>query len=163
MNRANRDQSPLTVPRPFRGAGFWFLQVSGWLFVLYLITAQGISAFDYELGVSMGTQDAVDNVTEIGVAFWRGFAIAYVIVYIPLFLIGLVGHFIGKNWGKIALAGALAITIYWPITCFIAITIAKKSEAWTAELPFVYYIVLPVFVVWGLWGLWMLKHTEITD
>jgi hypothetical protein len=39
-----------------RGFAFWALQVPGWLLLIYLIYAQGISAFDYQLGVTMGTQ-----------------------------------------------------------------------------------------------------------
>ena len=38
-----------------RGAGFWWIQGPGWLLLSYLIYAQGIPAFNYEWGVSLGT------------------------------------------------------------------------------------------------------------
>ena len=90
-----------TVISARRDAGFWGLQIPGWLLVIYLIYSQAIPAFDYDLGVSMGSQEPASEVTEVGVAFWRGFAIADVAIYIPLLIIGLVGHFRQKNWGRI--------------------------------------------------------------
>ena len=63
---------------------FWLIQVPGWLLLLYLIYAQAIPAFNYESGVSMGTQEPVDVVSGVGVAFWYGFAFGDLLVYIPL-------------------------------------------------------------------------------
>ena len=57
-----------------RGFVFWALQVPGWLLLVYLIYAQGISAFSYELGIAMGTQEPAEAITEVGAAFWYGFA-----------------------------------------------------------------------------------------
>ena len=37
-----------------RTLSFWFLQASGWVFVAYLVYAQGVSALDYDYGVAMG-------------------------------------------------------------------------------------------------------------
>ena len=42
---------------PERRVSFWVIQVPGWVLLAYLIYAQGISAFGYELGVAMGTQE----------------------------------------------------------------------------------------------------------
>ena len=47
----------------------WLLHVPGWLLLAYLIYAQAIPAFDYELGVRMGTQEPARSVTDIGVAY----------------------------------------------------------------------------------------------
>ncbi len=58
-----------------RGFVFWALQGPGWLLLIYLIYAQGISACRYELDVSMGTQEPAKQITEVGVAFWYGFAL----------------------------------------------------------------------------------------
>jgi hypothetical protein len=38
-----------------RGIGFWLLQVPGWLLFFYLIYAQAIPVFNYDIGVAMGT------------------------------------------------------------------------------------------------------------
>ena len=42
---------------------------------LSLPVAQGISALGYELGVGMGTQESPEVITEVGAAFWYGFAL----------------------------------------------------------------------------------------
>ena len=87
-----------------RGIGFWLLQVPGWLLLFYLIYAQAIPAFSYETGVAMGTQEPSEQITEVGVAFWYGFAFADLVTYIPLLAVGLIGHYLGKMWGRIIFA-----------------------------------------------------------
>ena len=42
---------------------FWLLQAPGWLLLLYLIYAQAIPAFGYDIGVKMGTQEPVEMLT----------------------------------------------------------------------------------------------------
>ena len=49
----------------------------------YLVVAQYVSAFEYSLGVRTGTQEPADRITEVGVAFFSGFAGAD-LVYTPL-------------------------------------------------------------------------------
>jgi len=53
-----------------RGVSHWMLLGPGWLLLAYLVYAQAIPAFDYDLGVSMGTQEPVEQITAVGVAFW---------------------------------------------------------------------------------------------
>ena len=65
----------------------------------YLIIAQAIPAFDYEIGVRMGTQEPASRITEVGVAFWKGFAWGDLLVYIPLLGMGLAGHRMARRWG----------------------------------------------------------------
>ena len=84
----------------------WSLQIPGWLLFMYLVYAQGIPAFDYELGVRMGTQESAQNITEVGAAFWYGFAFADLVIYIPLLAAGLVGHWLGSTWSR-AILGAM--------------------------------------------------------
>ena len=139
-----------------RGIGFWLLQVPGWLLLFYLIYAQAIPAFNYDMGVAMGTQESADQITEVGVAFWYGFAFGDLVSYIPLLAIGLIGHWAGKMWGRVLLGAALGITVYWPIVCLAAVVAARGSTGWnlTNETP--YWIVLPLIVFWGAWGLWFI-------
>ena len=49
-----------------RDIGLWSIQGPGWLLLLYLIFAQAIPAFDYDLGVSMGTQESADRFLKSG-------------------------------------------------------------------------------------------------
>ena len=144
-----------------RGIGFWLLQVPGWLLLFYLIYAQAIPAFSYETGVAMGTQEPAEQITDVGVAFWYGFAFADLVTYIPLLAVGLIGHYLGKMWGRIIICAALGITLYWPVVCLAAVIAARNAAGWniTDESP--YWIVLPLIALWGAWGLWfILKESQ---
>ncbi len=144
-----------------RGKIFWGVQIPGWLLLTYLIYAQGITAFDYDLGVSMGTQDSAEKITEVGTAFFYGFALGDLLVYIPLLLVGLIGHFRSKIWGKTTLAAALGITVYWPIVCLSALVAAREAPGWNILNETPYWVVLPVIAVWGAWGLVaIIKETQ---
>ena len=130
----------------------WLLQIPGWLLFVYLVYAQGIPAFDYELGVRMGTQESAQNITEVGAAFWYGFAFADLVIYIPLLGVALVGHWLGTAWSKAVLSAALGITIYWPVVVLAATVDARDAAGWAIDEA-AYWIVLPVIALWALWGL----------
>ena len=87
----------------------FLVQIPGWLLLLYLVYAQAPAAFDYELGVRMGTQEPANKISEVGVAFWYGFAFADLVVYIPLLAVGLIGFRRGARWGRVPLGAALSI------------------------------------------------------
>ena len=141
-----------------RDTNFWLIQGPGWLLLLYLVYAQAIPAFNYEFGVAMGTQEPAEVVTEVGVAFWYGFAFADLVIYIPLLAAGLIGHWTASVRGRLVLAAALGITIYWPIVCLATVVAARTASGWTLgdETPF--WIVLPLIAFWGAWGLWRLSR-----
>ena len=141
-----------------RDTGFWSIQVPGWLLLFYLIFAQAIPAFDYDLGVAMGTQESAEMITEVGAAFWYGFAFADLVVYIPLLAMGLSGYALKQSWGRVLLGAALGITVYWPVVCLAAVVAARGAVGWnlTNELP--YWIVLPLITFWGVWGLWFILN-----
>ena len=142
-----------------RDIGFWFLQGPGWLLCVYLIYAQAIPAFDYELGVSMGTQEPADQITAVGVAFWYGFAFGDLVTYIPLLITGLIGHWLGQPWNRVLLGAALGITVYWPVVCLAAVVVARGATGWNLSNEIPYWIVLPAIALWGAWGLWHLMRT----
>jgi hypothetical protein len=135
-----------------RGSGFWLLQGPGWLLLAYLVYAQAIAAFDYELGVRMGTQEPAQQITEVGVAFWYGFAFADLTIYIPLLAAGLIGYWQGRVWGRAVFAAALGITVYWPVVVLASAVDARDAAGWVIdETP--YWIVLSIVMAWGIWGL----------
>ena len=136
------------------GAGFWLLQGPGWLLLVYLFYAQAIPAFDYEMGVAMGTQESEQRITAVGAAFWYGFAFGDLVTYMPMLLLGLIGCLRGRKWGQIMMAAALGITVYWPVVCLAAIVAARDAAGWALGNETPYWIVLPVITVWGAWGLW---------
>ena len=135
-----------------RNRSFWFIQGPGWLLFAYLVYAQAIPAFDYDLGVSMGTQESADVITEVGTAFWYGFAFADLVFYIPLLGVALVGHWRITRWHRIVMAAALGITIYWPITALASVVVAAGAPGWHLVDLTAYWIVLPIIVIWAAWG-----------
>ena len=139
-----------------RDINFWLIQVPGWLLLCYLVYAQTIPAFNYETGVDMGTQEPADVVSDVGVAFWYGFAFADLVTYIPLLGIGLVGYRAGKNWGRVVLGAAFGVTIYWPVVCLAAVVAARDAPGWNLVNETPYWVVLPLITLWGVWGLWRL-------
>jgi hypothetical protein len=139
-----------------RGGKFWWIQAPGWLLLLYLIYAQAIPAFNYQTGVAMGTQEPADVVSAVGVAFWYGFAFGDLVTYIPLLALGLIGHWMNRSWGKILLAAALGITVYWPVVCLAALVAARGASGWNLANETPYWVVLPMITAWSAWALWRL-------
>lgn len=139
-----------------RGKAFLFIQVSGWLFLGYLVYAQGIAALSYDYGVAMGTQEPVENITRVGKAFWYGFAVGDAVFYIPLLLAGLIGLAKGSHVGKNLMIAAMGITVYWPIVCLVAVATARGAPGWTLPRESEYWVVLPIIAMWAAWVLWRL-------
>jgi len=113
-----------------RDTGFWLVQVPGWVLLIYLVYAQAIPAFDYDLGVAMGTQESADQITDVGVAFYYGFAFGDLAAYIPILLIGLAGLWMNRRWGQIFMSAAFGITIYWPVVSLAAVVKARGAPGW---------------------------------
>jgi hypothetical protein len=134
------------------------VQIPGWLLLLYLVYAQVPAAFDYEIGVRMGTQEPADSITEVGTAFWYGFAFADLLVYIPLLAAGLIGAWRDRRWGRVLLGAALGITVYWPVVALAAAVDARDAAGWAIDET-QYWIVLPIIVVWALVALLRIART----
>ena len=145
-----------------RGIERWWLQVPGWLLLIYLVYAQAIPAFDYELGVRMGTQESAQAITEVGAAFWYGFAFSDLVIYIPLLGAGLIGQLLVRTWWRVVLGAALGITMYWPIVVLATAVDARDASGWNIDETD-YWIVLPLIAVWALFGLFLLARTAGED
>ena len=145
-----------------RGIERWWLQIPGWLLLAYLVYAQAIPAFDYELGVRMGTQESAQTITEVGAAFWYGFAFSDLVIYIPLLGAGLIGQLLVRTWWRVVLGAALGITVYWPIVVLATAVDARDASGWNIDETD-YWIVLPLIAVWALFGLFLLARTAGDD
>jgi hypothetical protein len=141
-----------------RGPKQWWLQIPGWLLLTYLVYAQAIPAFDYELGVRMGTQESAQRITEVGAAFWYGFAFTDLVIYMPLLGAGLIGHWLRRPWWRVIFGAALGITVYWPVVVLAAAVDARDASGWDIDET-AYWIVLPIIAVWALWGLFLVART----
>ena len=148
---------------PQRGGGFWLLHGPGWVLLTYITHAQGITALNYQFGVAMGTQEPPEVITEVGSAFWFGFAFGDLVVYIPLLLAGLIGHWNDLQWGRTLLGAALGVTVYWPIVCLAAVVAARGAAGWALVDEAQYWVALPAIALWGLWGLWWLTRSGSHD
>ena len=141
----------------------WTIQVPGWLLLAYLVIAQALPAFDYELGVRMGTQEPAEMISEVGVAFWYGFAFADLVVYIPLLALALVGLRRAARWAGVVAGAAFGISVYWPVVCLAALMDARGAPGWEIGDETAYWVVLPVVAAWGLWGLWRVSSPANKD
>ena len=139
-----------------QGPDFHLIQWPGWLLFAYLVIAQAIPAIDYDAGVALGTQEPATRISEVGVAFWKGFAWGDLLVYIPLLGAGLAGHRLGLRWARPVLAAALGITVYWPVVCLAAVVAARGANGWNLGSETAYWIVLPAIAAWAAWALWRL-------
>ena len=135
---------------------FWIIQVPGWLLFLYLVAAQCTAAVSYALGVKVGTQEPSERITEVGVAFFKGYAGADLVFYVPLLGLGLLGHYLGTSWSTVVLSAALGVTVYWPIACLWTVRAARGTEGWDLPKEEQYWFVLPAISGWGALGLILL-------
>jgi len=136
-----------------RPIGFWVLMILGMLILVMLFAGQMMSFIDYEFTVSIGLQESVDVVGEMGVAVNKGFGVGDTIIYIPLLVIGLVGLWIRKKWGIYAMIGALGITAYWPMVAIFLLLFARGTPGFNFTNFTSYSILLTAITVYGIWGL----------
>jgi hypothetical protein len=132
---------------------FFFIQAFGWGLVVYLVVGQGTAALNYDLAMSWGLQEPPEQITAVGESFFWGFAIADVLVYIPLLVVGLLGHLRGKPYGTMCLSAAGAISMYWTITCVSAV---RRLQLWPPlgwrfpeSLESAYWIVCGMIFLFG--------------
>jgi len=143
-----------------RTIGFWVVMISGIMILVLLFLGQTMSFINYEFTVSLGLQEPVEQIGEIGVAVNKAFGVGDTIIYIPLLIIGLIGLWQRKAWGIYVLGGALAITAYWPMVCLFVILFAESSSDFNYADFTSIAIVLISFTIYGLWGLWYLYKNQ---
>ena len=145
-----------------REIGFWVLMIPGLLILFMLIFGQMISFIDYDFTVSLGLQESVNVISELGVASNKAFGVGDTLIYLPLLILGLIGLWQKKGWGLIAMVGALAITAYWPIVNLFFLYFAKDLPGFNFTDFVSYTIVLSLISIYGLWGMWYIYRNGIT-
>ena len=130
------------------------------LLSLILIVGQTYSLINYDLIVSIGLQESVEEITEIGVAWAKAFALGDTIVYIPLLILGIIGLLKRKRWGYFTMFASLAISAYWPVVNLSAIYIGRHEIALNPDKYISFSIILPLVTLYGLWGMWYLYKNQ---
>ena len=136
--------------------GFWMLITVAVLLGILLLVGQTVSLFAYELTVSWGLQESVDEITDVGIAFAKGFAFADTVFYLPLLIAGIIGLIKRTTWGRYAMLATLGITVYWPMVNLFAIWSGKDVMNLLPEKYVSFSIILSLFTIYGLWGIWYL-------
>ena len=139
-----------------RTTGFWFLTCIGILLNVVYLLGQTMAVINYDFTVSVGLQEPLEKITEIGVALNKGFGLGDTVFYIPLFVIGIIGLFKKSALGLYSMFGAMAITVYWPIVCLSTVFFAKGAKGWHFTDYTSYSILLSLIAIYGVWGIWFL-------
>jgi hypothetical protein len=112
-----------------------------------------ISFINYDFTVSIGFQEPVNMIGEMGVAVNKAFGVGDTIIYIPLLILGLLGLWLKKSWGVYSMLCALSITSYWPIVSLFILFFAKEIPGFSSHY-ISYSMVAIFFMIYGLWGIW---------
>jgi hypothetical protein len=144
------------------GIGIKVLVTIGILLCLMFLVGQTGALIDYDFTVSIGMQESEEEVTGVGVAWGKGFGFGDTFFYVPLFIVGLVGLLKRRRWGLLAMYGALAVTVYWPMVCLSAVFFGRGAMNLSPDKYVSYSILLPLISLYGLWGMWFL-HKKWDD
>ena len=143
-----------------RGLGFWMLISVGVLLLLFLLIGQTFSLINYEDAVGLGLQESVEEISQVGIAFAKGFAFADTVAYIPVLLLGIIGLFKRKKWGVYMMFASCAISVYWPLVHLYAIYIGKDVITLEPEKYLSFPITLSFIIIYGVWGMWYLYKKQ---
>ena len=146
--------------RDNNGIRFWILISTSIIILTLLLIGQTYSLINYEMAVTLGLQESVQEVGEIGIVWAKGFAFADTFVYIPLLLLGIIGLLKRKKWGLYAMFGSCAISVYWPIVHLFAIYKGKDVITLNHEKYVFFPIILSLILLYGLWGMWYLYKNK---
>lgn len=143
-----------------RKAGFWILIVIGLLLSMLLLAGQTMALFNYDLVVSLGLQESVNEVGKVGIAYAKGFGFGDTVIYLPLLFDGIIDLLKDKRWGYLTMFGALAITAYWPMVCLYPVFVDRIAITLTPDKYLSYSILLPLITIYGLWGIWYILKSQ---
>ncbi|MDH5414998.1 MAG: hypothetical protein OEW87_12735 [Flavobacteriaceae bacterium] len=127
---------------------------------IFLLVGQTFSLINYDLVVSLGLQESIEEVTSLGIDWAKAFALGDTLAYIPFLIMGIIGLIKKKRWGLYSMFGSLAISVYWPIVNLSAIYIGRNSIALNPDKYISFSIILPLISIYGLWGLWYLYRNQ---
>ena len=128
--------------------------------IIFLLVGQTYSVIDYDWAVSVGLQESEEEVTKVGIAWLKAFAVGDTLSLIPFLVAGIIGLTKRKRWGLYTMFAGLAISVYWPIVNLTAIYIGRQDMELVQEKYISFSILLPLIMVYGLWGMWYLYRNK---
>ena len=98
-----------------RNIGFKILIGFSTILLIFLLLGQTFSLINYDWAVSVGLQESETEISRLGIAWAKSFALADTVAYIPLLIAGIIGMVKRTRWGFFAMFASLAMSVYWPI------------------------------------------------
>lgn len=135
---------------------YWFIILFSIFLLIMLLVGQFGSLISYQFTVNLGLQESVKVISKFGVAMNKGFSTADTIIYIPILIFALVGFIKKRKWSIVCMAGAMAITAYWPIACLATLLFAKGTPNFYFTNYITYSLLLVIITIIGLYNLLIL-------
>jgi hypothetical protein len=117
---------------------------------------QTMAILNYEFAVSIGLQEDVKEVGELGKQINRAFGASDTIIYIPLIALSIVGLFLKKSWALITTAAVMGISAYWATTVAFLLWFLIGVPTYHFIPGPEYWVFISAYIVFGIWGLFYL-------
>jgi hypothetical protein len=141
------------MPNLKRPLALWVIVVFMTLFSIMVLLGQTTAIFAYDLTVSMGLQESIDEVGPFGVEMNRSFGIGDTVAYIPLMILSVIGLLMRKRWALFTTAAVMRISVYWAVTMGALLMLAPGVPGYTLEPGIEYTVFLGAHIVFGILGL----------
>jgi len=90
----------------------------------------------------------------------KAFGVSDTLIYLPLLLSGIIGLWLRKSWGFIAMLGALSITAYWPVMHIFYVLYAEGLPGFNFTDFTSFITTLIIITLYGLWGMFYLYRNQ---
>lgn len=136
-----------------RSKAFWFITAFLFLSVFLMLLGQTMAVFNYDLAVSLGLQESIDQVGPSGVQVNRAFGIGDTVVYIPLMIVSLVGLFLRKRWALLTTAAVSGVSAYWTVTVASIMLLAPGTPGYNYTPGTEIILFVAAYLAFGAWSL----------
>ena len=136
-----------------RCISFWIFEIFLLVSLFLLLLGQTTAIFNYDLAVSLGLQESVDDVGEFGVQLNRAFGVGDTLIYIPLIVSSIIGLSLKKKWSLITTAAVMGISVYWATTSVFLLEFFIGVPNYNFIPDISYWMVIATYIISGVWGL----------
>ena len=139
-----------------RNISFWIFEAFLLVSLFLLLLGQTTAIFNYDLTVSFGLQESVEDVSEFGVQLNRAFGVGDTLIYIPLIISSIVGLFSKKNWALMTTAAVMGISAYWATVSAFLLWFLTDVPTYNFVPDLYYWLFIISYITFGGWGLFYL-------